>query len=73
VTLIDLDLDLVRYRPDGRVELEDEDEFEANTLAFGYPPEVVTQARAAAEEVGAALTSGAEPFGEHWKTWMELL
>jgi protein associated with RNAse G/E len=73
VTLVDLDLDLLRFRPDGRVELDDEDEFAANTLAYGYPPAVVAHARAAAEELRVALTSGAEPFGRHWRTWMELL
>jgi protein associated with RNAse G/E len=73
VILVDLDLDLVRYRPDGRVELDDEDEFAANKVTFGYPPEVVAQARAAVDELRPALQSRSEPFGAHWKTWMELL
>jgi uncharacterized protein len=70
LTLVDLDLDLVRFR-DGRVRLDDEDEFEANIVAYGYPDEVVAQARAAAAELHAALTADAEPFASHWRKWME--
>ncbi|BFU46231.1 DUF402 domain-containing protein [Krasilnikovia sp. MM14-A1004] len=72
VTLIDLDLDLVRYR-DGRVELDDADEFVTNTAAFGYPAEVVTQAQAAAAGLHADLTAGAEPFGTDYRAWLEKL
>jgi protein associated with RNAse G/E len=73
VTLVDLDLDLVRYRPDGRVELEDEDEFRQNIEVFGYPSEVVAQATAAARELRTALATRVEPFGDHWRRWMDLL
>ena len=73
VTLIDLDLDLIRYRPDGRVMLDDEDEFRENTRAYGYPPEVVAQATAAATKLHEALTMNVEPFASHWTKWMNLL
>jgi protein associated with RNAse G/E len=72
VTLIDLDLDLVRFR-DGRVRLDDEDEFRANTTAYGYPPQVVEHATAAAEDLRTALETDTEPFAGHWRTWMEQL
>ncbi|GAB1645814.1 DUF402 domain-containing protein [Krasilnikovia sp. MM14-A1259] len=72
VTLIDLDLDLVRYR-DGTVELDDADEFAANTAVFGYPADVVAQARAAATGLHADLTDGAEPFGSTYRDWLGLL
>ena len=73
VTLIDLDLDVIRYRSQGRVELEDEAEFRQNAGLFGYPPEVVAQATAAAQELRAALTANAEPFATRWRRWMQLL
>ena len=73
VTLVDLDLDVLRYRPGGRVEVEDEDEFRRNTDVFGYPPDVVAEATAAAQELRTALTADVEPFATHWRRWMELL
>ncbi|GAB1690239.1 DUF402 domain-containing protein [Krasilnikovia sp. M28-CT-15] len=69
VTLIDLDLDLVRYR-DGTVELDDADEFVTNAAAFGYPAEVVAQAQAAATRLQADLTDGTEPFGTDYQAWL---
>ena len=73
VTLIDLDLDVIRFRADGRVELEDEDEFRQNSAAYGYPPEVVARATATAQELRAALTADAEPFATRWRQWLRLL
>ena len=73
VTLVDLDLDLIRYRPDGRVELQDEDEFRDHIGVYGYPAEVVTGATAAARELQSALTANVEPFAGHWTTWMQHL
>jgi protein associated with RNAse G/E len=62
VHLIDLDLDVVRRRFTGRVELLDEDEFAENRASFGYPDELVTQAFAAAHWLRAALADDTEPF-----------
>ena len=73
VTVVDLDLDLARFRPGRRVVLEDEDEFAANARTYGYPPEVITRATTAAAEVHAALTAGAEPFGDAARPWLEKL
>jgi len=73
VTLIDLDLDLVRYRPDGRVELDDEDEFRENIGVYGYPSEVVAAATAAAEELRTALLANVEPFASRWRHWLDQL
>jgi uncharacterized protein len=70
VTLIDLDLDLVRYRADGRVELDDQDEFRENIEAYRYPNEVVEGATAAAADLRAALLADAEPFASRWRAWM---
>jgi len=70
VTLVDLDLDIVRYRADGRVELHDEDEFRDNIAAYGYPGEVVEAATRAAQELRAALLANAEPFASRWRSWL---
>jgi uncharacterized protein len=60
VRLVDLDLDVRRLR-DGTVRIEDEDEFADHRERYGYPPEVVTAARAAADWLLANLST-AEPF-----------
>src|SRR5690349_10393039 len=49
VTVTDLDLDVRKIRLTGEVQLVDEDEFAAHQTKFGYPEEVVAQARAAAQ------------------------
>jgi uncharacterized protein len=73
LTVVDLDIDLVRYRADGRVEVEDEDEFEEHRLSLGYPDAIVQGALGGAAELRAALTSGEEPFGEHYRKWLALV
>ncbi len=62
VHLFDLDLDVVRRRTTGLVELLDEDEFAEHRLEFGYPEELVTEAYAAARWLRGALADGSEPF-----------
>ena len=59
----DLELDPHRYA-DGRVVIEDEDEFTAKCEAGAISSEEAVAATAAAEEVGRALRSRAEPFGD---------
>jgi protein associated with RNAse G/E len=70
VHIIDLDLDVVRRRATGLVELRDEDEFEDHRQQFGYPDEVVDQARAAADKLLVALADGTEPFASHYRKWL---
>ena len=69
ITVIDLDIDLVRYR-DGRVEVEDEDEFAEHRVTFGYPEEIVTGALAGAAALRTALTCDEEPFATHYQEWL---
>ncbi|MFC3988556.1 DUF402 domain-containing protein [Actinoplanes siamensis] len=69
-TVIDLDIDLIRMRPDGRVVIDDEDEFAEHRVRFGYPDDVVAGATAAAAELHAALTGGAEPFAGRYREWL---
>ena len=73
ITVVDLDLDLIRYRADHRVLLDDEDEFERHRHEFGYPADVVEAATGAAAELRAALTEAREPFGAHHQRWMSRL
>jgi protein associated with RNAse G/E len=67
--VVDLDIDVIRYR-DGRVEVEDEDEFAQHRDELGYPPEIVAGALAGAAELRAALAHGEEPFASHYLTWL---
>jgi uncharacterized protein len=62
VTMVDLDLDVIRYRS-GEVQLLDEDEFALHQVELSYPPQIVEGARRQAEFVLNAVRAGAEPFG----------
>jgi len=73
VHIIDLDLDVVRRRDSGRVELRDEDEFGEHRERFGYPDEVVAEAYAAAEKLLVALGDGTEPFATEYRKWLALV
>lgn len=67
VSLIDLDLDVVRRRKTGLIQLLDEDEFADHRVRFGYPDELVTEARAAAGRLVTALGDGTEPFASAYR------
>lgn len=71
VSMVDLDLDLLRARRSGRVQLLDEDEFAAHTVKYNYPPEVVAQARDTADHLMTELARGAEPFATRYKHWLK--
>jgi uncharacterized protein len=73
VALVDLDLDVVRRRATGLVQLLDEDEFAAHQVRFGYPDELVTQARTAAAWLYEALGDGTEPFATAYRKWLALI
>lgn len=70
VTAVDLDLDVVGWR-DGRVDLEDNDEFEKHAALFSYPTKVVTAARVTAQELVTAVRSRDEPFGRAYERWVD--
>jgi uncharacterized protein len=73
VALVDLDLDVVRRRATGLVQLLDEDEFAAHHERFAYPDELVTEARAAARWLFEALGDGTEPFATAYRKWLALV
>ena len=70
VTSVDLDLDVVRWRADGRIEIADEDELVEHTALYGYPDDIVRRARTAAAEIVEAMTAAREPFGDVGWTWL---
>lgn len=73
VNLIDLDLDVVRRRGSGKVELRDEDEFAVHRASFGYPDEVVAPARSAASWLRTALHNGTQPFASAYLPFLALV
>ncbi|SNY04927.1 DUF402 domain-containing protein [Paractinoplanes atraurantiacus] len=71
VHIVDLDLDVVRRRSTGVVELRDEDEFAEHRELFGYPDDLVREARAAADKLLVALGDGSEPFAHHFHKYLQ--
>jgi uncharacterized protein len=72
VTMTDLDLDVRRLRS-GAVELLDEDEFAEHQLRYGYPADVIREARRSASWLQAALAGGAEPFASAYHSYLGLV
>jgi len=60
---VDLDLD-VAVRPNGCIDLLDEDEFADHQRKYGYPSDVIDHAEAAAREVTALARARGFPFSE---------
>lgn len=73
VHIVDLDLDVVRRRDTGLIELLDEDEFDEHRQRFGYPDDVVAAARAASRWLLGALGDGTEPFASAYRKWLSLV
>jgi protein associated with RNAse G/E len=59
--MVDLDLDVIRVRATGSVEVVDEDEFAEHQVRYGYPEDVVRRAREVADRLAATLNH-TEPF-----------
>lgn len=70
VTVVDLDIDVIRMRADGRVVVDDEDEFAEHRVRYGYPDDVVAAATGAAAELQAALSGDTEPFAGKYREWL---
>ena len=61
---VDLDIDVIVW-PDGRAETLDEDDFVANSLRFGYPPDVQQSALDSLSDLRRAIAIGEFPFNEN--------
>lgn len=70
VTMVDLDLDVLRLRADQRVLLVDEDEFAEHQVRYSYPASVISQAEKAAAWLLEAISGGAEPFATAYRAWL---
>jgi len=73
VRIVDLDLDVVRRRATGAVELRDEDEFAEHRQRFGYPDDVADNAQGAARWLLGALDDGTEPFASAYRKWLAVV
>ncbi len=69
---IDLDLDIVRGA-NGRVWVDDEDEFAQHRVAYGYPEELVRAACASCDHVHAAVRDALAPYDGSHLPWLARL
>jgi protein associated with RNAse G/E len=73
ITLIDLDLDVLRLR-DGRAPfIDDEDEFLEHQVRYAYPAEVIATARATADALLESVKANEEPFATAYHRWLALV
>lgn len=72
VTMVDLDLDVLRFR-DGRLYLDDEDEFAEHQVLYAYPDEVIDQAERSAAWLMDAVGRASGPFGGAHHRWLPLV
>jgi hypothetical protein len=69
---VDLDLDVVRP-VDDEVFVDDEDEFAAHQVEFGYPDDVIAGATTACEGVRAAVAARMAPYDGSHERWQAIL
>ncbi|GII60511.1 hypothetical protein Skr01_05960 [Sphaerisporangium krabiense] len=69
VTMADLDLDVLLMQ-DGRLFVDDEDEFLEHRVRYGYPEHVVAEARRSADRLMAAIDRRDPPFGGAHERWL---
>ena len=72
VRCVDLDLDVIR-EPDGRIWIDDEDEFELHQITLDYPADVIDAAARSCQDVFDAMTAGEAPFDGSAYRWIEKL
>ncbi|MEU6408583.1 DUF402 domain-containing protein [Microbispora sp. NPDC046933] len=69
ITMADLDLDVLRMR-DGRLILDDEDEFAEHQVRYAYPEEIIRQAERSAAWLMEAVGARTGPFGGAHDRWL---
>jgi protein associated with RNAse G/E len=70
VTMIDLDLDVLRTRGQDAARLVDEDEFAEHQVRYGYPPDVIEAAHTSAQAVLSAIAERSGPFDGAHERWL---
>ncbi|MEU4228203.1 DUF402 domain-containing protein [Nonomuraea sp. NPDC026600] len=70
VTMLDLDLDVIRMR-DGRLILDDEDEFAEHQVLLGYPEQMIARAEETARWLMGAVGERQGPFGGAHSRWLD--
>jgi protein associated with RNAse G/E len=73
VTMIDLDLDVLRERGTVAPILVDEDEFAEHQVLYGYPAAVIAAAEESAAWLMTAVAAGAGPFGGVHERWLRMV
>ncbi|WAP55175.1 DUF402 domain-containing protein [Streptomyces sp. S465] len=73
VTMVDLDLDVIRERTDGATRMVDQDEFAEHQVRYGYPADVIAEAEAAGRWLMEAVDGRAEPFGTACGQWLGMV
>jgi hypothetical protein len=73
VTMVDLDLDVLRKRGTALPLLVDEDEFAEHQVRYGYPDDVIRAAQDAADWLMAAVAAGTGPFGGAHRAWLAMV
>ena len=61
VDYIDLDIDVIQW-PDGRVDVLDRDDFEVNSLKYGYPDDLKANVEKALDDLLAMIERREFPF-----------
>ena len=72
VRCVDLDLDVIR-ETDGRVWIDDEDEFAQHQVELDYPADIIRGARLGCDEVFAAMSAEQAPFDGSAGRWIAKL
>lgn len=73
ITLVDLDLDVLRFRDGREPAIVDEDEFLEHQVRYAYPPEVIENARTTADALLVAIQRDEEPFKSAYRQWLSLV
>jgi hypothetical protein len=73
ISLIDLDLDVLRFRDGTPPLIDDEDEFLEHQVRYSYPPEVIASARTTADKLLAAVQADEEPFKSGYQRWLAMV
>ena len=73
ITLVDLDLDVLRFRDGREPTIVDEDEFLEHQVRFNYPAEVIESARTTADALLIAIRQDEEPFKSAYRRWLSLV